>query len=396
MWMPAKRNPPWLFGLLAMPGGIAAWGLTALLIPYLLRKHGVPVDRIAEVVAIASVPNVWTFLAAPIVDLGRSRRFWLLLCAGLTALLGAAAILLSTGQLTWLTVALFVGTVTQGLASSSNGGLMTSVAEDERGRAGGFMQAGNIGAGAVSGGLMIGLAERVSLPWLAVLTALFIALPAVAAFWIDESPHPKLDLGPAFSALRIDVKDILSSRRTWLGLTFFLSPVGAGGLGNLISSVGPDYHASSDVVAWVTGAGGGLLMAFGALLGGWLCDRIPRMTAYAAFGILGALAALGLYLGPANAFTYAAGYGAYSITTGLAYAAFAAMILEVLGSRPRGAATGWALLGSAGNVPLSYMTWLDGIGYGKGGVGGLMLTEAVLGGLGGLALLLLARRARFK
>ena len=36
-------NPPWLFAPLAAPSGIASWGISALLVPYLLRKHGVAV-----------------------------------------------------------------------------------------------------------------------------------------------------------------------------------------------------------------------------------------------------------------------------------------------------------------------------------------------------------------
>jgi PAT family beta-lactamase induction signal transducer AmpG len=386
-----RDNPPWLFGLLAMPSGIAYWGLAALLVPYLLRKHGVHVDRIAGVVAVASIPNMWSFVAAPIVDLGLPRRVWLMLCAAITSLLSLAAVLMSAGSLPWLTVVLFMGTVAQALASSAKGGLMTSVRPIYRGRAAGFAEAGNIGAGAIGGGCMIWLADRASLPWLALSTALAIFLPALAALWIHEVPQPKLALGPAFSALFHDVKDVLSSSRTWLGLVFFLSPVGVGALGNLISSVGPDYHAPSAIVAWITGAGGGVLTAGGALIGGWICDRVHRFTAYSVFGLLSSLCAVWLYLGPSTSFTYAAGYSAYSFTNGFAYAAYSALILEVLGKRPRAAATGYSLMNSSGNVPLIYMTWLDGVGYRYGGAHGLMAMDAAASGLGGVILLWVAR-----
>jgi MFS transporter, PAT family, beta-lactamase induction signal transducer AmpG len=174
-------------------------------------------------------------------------------------------------------------------------------------------------------------------------------------------------------------------------LAFFLSPVGAGAVQNLISSVGADYHATGTQVALVTGAVGGLLVALGALIGGWICDRADRRTAYAAFGLLNALSAMWLCLGPAAPFTFATGYSAYALTIGLFNGAYVALILEVLGARKRGAATGYAFFSSSGNVNNSYMTWLDGIGYRHAGARGLMATDAALGGVGGLILFTVAR-----
>src|SRR5580658_11026579 len=73
--MPPKENPPWLFGILAMAyGGVNA--ITTLLIPFLLRRRGVPVNQIADVVAVSYIPNAWYFLWSPVVDLGMLRRTW--------------------------------------------------------------------------------------------------------------------------------------------------------------------------------------------------------------------------------------------------------------------------------------------------------------------------------
>src|SRR5947199_8053119 len=70
-----SRNPPWLFGILSIPYGVFN-GLLVVLIPFLLRKHGVSPDRIANVIAISSIPNVWYFLWSPVVDTGLLRRTW--------------------------------------------------------------------------------------------------------------------------------------------------------------------------------------------------------------------------------------------------------------------------------------------------------------------------------
>ena len=382
---------PWLFGLLALPGGIAGWGVNALLLPYMLRKHGVAVDSIAAVLAIASLPNVWSFLTSPVIDLGFSRRTSVLLFVALTAFFGCAAIFCIDSSLTVMTGILFAGQATHAMIGSAAGALMSTAEPSIRGRAAGWYQAGNVGVGAVMGGALIWLSDRVPLPLLALASFAMIFVPSLVVLFIPETPLPRLAPKLLFTAFFHDVWLVLSARRTWLGLVFFLSPVGAGGLTNLISSVGPDYHASGDLVALITGAGGGVLMGIGCVLGGWVCDRVHRKTCYAVFGMFVAASAAYLWLAPATAFTYASGYAAYSFATGLTFASLSALILEVLGRRQRGAATGYALLNSSGNFALLYMTWLDGLGYRYGGARGLMITEALLGGIGAIILLLIAR-----
>jgi predicted MFS family arabinose efflux permease len=173
-------------------------------------------------------------------------------------------------------------------------------------------------------------------------------------------------------------------------LVFLLSPVGSAAVGNLISGMGEDYRASGEVVLWVTGIGGGLLSALGCYLGGLAADRIGRMYAYALAG--GTAAVFALYLGFAErtAWTYGLGYSCYAVAAGFAYAVFTAMVLDILGHREHAAASGYAVFNSAGNLPIEYMTWLDGIGYQRGGVRGLMTVDAVANGGFGIILLLIA------
>src|SRR5262245_23786176 len=76
--------------------GATSTGVVGLLIPYLLREHGVPVDHIAEVVAVAGIPLMWSFVAAPLVDLGQPRRIWVMFSAAASGLSAATAIILST------------------------------------------------------------------------------------------------------------------------------------------------------------------------------------------------------------------------------------------------------------------------------------------------------------
>jgi MFS family permease len=391
--IPPVAIHPWTFGFLSAPGGIFYWGISALLVPYLLRAHGVSVDRIAGVAAVATLPNLWSFLTSPIIDLGLRRRTWILLFAALTALCGWLAITGIAGSLAWLTVFLFAGNIAQCMIGNAVGALMSTVEPSVRGRAGGWYQAGNIGGGSLVGGALIGLAGHIPLSLLALVAALATFGPALVVLFIHETPLPHLAPKPLFAALFHDVWDVLRARRTWLGLAFFCSPAGTGALGNLISGVGPDYHVSGGLVAWLTGPAGSVLMGVGCAVGGWICDRIHRKTCYALFGLANAASAAILWLGPLTPSTYTVGLVAYSFTVGLVYAAFSSLVLEVLGHRRRGAATGYALLYSSGNLGLIYMTWLDGFGYRQGGARGLMATEILAGGIGSLILLWIARHA---
>lgn len=388
-----KHNSPWLFGFLGTPNGLVN-AIIVILMPFVLRKQGVAVDRIAEIVALASIPNVWYFLYSPVVDIGLRRRSWILLAATASGLCAALAVLSSGGSLALLTVLLFASGAIGSVISSANGALLSFLDSGVRGRASGWYQAGNLGGGTVGGGLTIWLAERVSLPILAVCVVVLIVLPATAAFLIEEPPPQRRAIIPLFADLFNDLRDVLWSRRTLIGIAIFLSPVGSAAVANLASGLGPDYHAPSGEVMWISGIAGGLLAALGSLVGGFVSDRMNRMHAYALSGGLATLFASYLAFAPHTPWTYGLGYSGYSIAAGFAYAVFTALVLEVMGRRRHAAGTAYSLFVGTGNVPILYMTWLDGVGYKYGAVRGLMIVDAFANGVGALVLLLIARSAR--
>lgn len=204
---------------------------------------------------------------------------------------------------------------------------------------------------------------------------------------IDETAPVRRAIGPQFAALAHDLSEVFRARRTWLGLLFFFSPVGSSAASNLFSAMGQDYHASGNEVLWVTGIGGGLLGALGCFLGGVVADRMNRMLAYVLGGGLSAV--FGVYLGFAGAtpFTYAAGCSGYTIVWGFASAVYTALLLDVLGNRKHAAASAYATLNAAGNVPIAYMTWLVGVGYRRWGRPGMMATDVVANFVFGILLL---------
>jgi MFS family permease len=215
-------NAPWLFGLLNVSYGFTS-AVSFILIPYLLRKYGVAVDRIAGVVAVAMIPTAWGFLWSPLADAGLRRRSCVLFSALAAALAASVAILGIHGSLTVLTMLLFLSTAFSGLLGSATGGLLTGMPQSLRGRAAGCSQAGNLGGGAMGGGMVIWLADNAALPAVAAAIAAAIVVPALAALFIEEPDPFRRSLGPLLRALFHDLREVFLSRRTWLGLLFFVS-----------------------------------------------------------------------------------------------------------------------------------------------------------------------------
>lgn len=215
------HNPPWLFAPLAASPGIGYWGINGLLIPYLLRKHGVSVDRIAEIAAIANIPIFCYFLSSPIMDLGFSRRTWILLMNGTMALCLSLAVIGTPGSLVAVGALMAAGNTAGSLGVAAAGAVMTTLRPHMRGRASGWNQLGNIGLGALAGGACIWLADHVSLGAVSLAAAAFAFFPALFAFRIVESPHPPLEAGPMFHAFRHDIVSILRSWRTLVAILFF-------------------------------------------------------------------------------------------------------------------------------------------------------------------------------
>ena len=342
---PQLHNAPALFAVLVLPYAFTT-SVTALLMPYLLRKYGMSVDQIAEVVVIANLPAIWSFFWSPLADVGLRRRSWVVFSALGAGLSGGAAILSIHGSHVLLTALLFLMNAFAGLLSSACGALLTAMPIALRGHSAGWYQGGNTGGAAIGGGLFIWLADHASLPSVAAVILAAMLLPAFAAFLIQEPPPVRRAIHPQIIGLVHDMGDIFRSRRTWIGLVFLLSPVGTAAIGNLISGMGQDYQASGTEVLWVTGIGGGLLSALGCLIGGVVADKIGRMFAYALAGGMAAL--FGVYLGFAHAtpFTYAVGYSGYSVAAGFAYAVYTAMVLDIVGRRKHAAASGYSVLNS--------------------------------------------------
>ena len=388
-----KAAHPFLFLVLFMPFG-AVPGFLTVALAYELSKKGISTGDIAVVVGISYLCLIFKWLWAPLVDTLLTRKIWYVgstLVCGLGLWLAGRAAMGDHPSLVLVSVALTVSNFTATLLAMAVESLMAATVPDsERGRAGGWSQAGNLGGQGLGGGLSLWLIQSEGLSDAASGGALGLlcALCCLALFWVDDSrPLLKVDghveaaghLGVRANLVAIgsDLWNLLRSRIGILALLICLLPIGSGAAQNLWSPIANEWHASANVVAFVTGAMSGVISALGCLAGGWLCDRMDRRTAYCVFGLLLVVAAIGMALCPRTSNQYIFWTSAYAFVVGLCYAAYCAVVLEAIGDTA--AATKFSFLSSVSNAPIMLMTFIDGAANTRWGTNGMLWTDAWCG-----------------
>jgi hypothetical protein len=368
---PARPTRPLLFLFLDLPFG-AAVGYAMIAMPFWLRHAGVPLEQVGLISASVFAPHGLKILWIPALDVGSARKVWYLAMAAATATLLVAASLVPDPvrnlPLYTLLVTLAQATATTGHAAN-NALMAITTRQSEKGRAAGFSMASNLGGTGLLGALALVVSERVS-PRAGglVLAAIVLASGAVALRIVEprrvdaavaRAGSLARALGAHLAEMARDLWRTLRSREGFTGLVICVAPVGLGALTNLFSGMAPDFGASARVVELVNGVGGGVTGAAGALVGGWLADRMRRRLAYGLAGGLTGLTALAMVASPLTPATYAWGTLLYSFTNGIAFATWAGMILEIVG-HSAATATKYALFNAAANFAISAVTWADG------------------------------------
>jgi PAT family beta-lactamase induction signal transducer AmpG len=384
---------PVLFLVLMMPFGICAGFLTVAL-SYQLTRQGVSTGAVAGVIALSLVPHTWRFLWAPLVDTLWTRKRWYvaatLVCGFGFYLSGRFA-----GQppvsLAMLSALLMISNIASTVLSMAVESLMASAIPDTlRGRTSGWFQAGNLGGQGLGGGFGLWLMQGAGWASGAAGAALgaICALCCLALFGLNDS-RPVLRLGDRLAApkdlglvdnakaIALDLWALVRSRVGALAVVICFLPIGSGAAQNLWSAVSNDWHASANTVALVNGALGGIVSALGCIVGGWICDRLDRRTAYCLFGGLLATCAAAMAVCPRTSAQFVLWTTVYAFILGLCYAGYSTIVLEAIGRTA--AATKFSLLAALSNVPIAYLTLVDGLANDRWGTRGMLWTEASCG-----------------
>lgn len=365
-------------------------GIAAVALPFLLRRYGLPIERIAAIGALVQAPAIWYVFWAPAVDIALRRRTWIVLLSVSSGIVTAGALYLTASNAVPTATVLFVtGSVLAQPVSSALGGLIASVgAAQKRGEIAGWSQTSVLIAAVLTGSAAIWLTEHSTPKVAATLIGVFLAGPSLAALFVAE-PAPAHSHGRAhFARMWRELSQAVRRRDVLLGLVFFLSPVGAGALMNLFAGMAPDFHATPGVVILVVALGGGMT-AVGALAGGYMLDRVDRWVSYPIAGLFTALITATLRYAPLVPSTYVLGAASYALVTGFAYANFMSLALDLIGKDRLASGTAFTVLTAAVNVPVVYMLRLDGLGAQWFGVRGMLASETIANGAFAILLLVI-------
>jgi len=405
---PTIRRPA-IFAPLFAPFGISS-GYVSVTLAFLLKQAGLPVAVIAAVTALAVLPQTPKMLWAPFVDTIGNPKLWYGLGA---AICGGSILLMSVLPMTRAELPIFsaliiLSSVASTFVSMSSEIFMANyVPESLRGRASGWSQVGNLGGSGIGGGIGLLIAEHVSAPWVsgAVLAAICLAcwagVLAMPSHGKAERARHDAEHGRAGRSylarlwqVVIDVWHVLRSRMGLLALIIMILPIASGGV--TFSAIADEWHAGANTVALVNGMAGGLAAALGALVGGYVYDRMDNKLAYCLFGILVGLVAVGMAFAPRTPLMFTVFVLAYQFMTGGGYAGYVAIILEAIGKKS--AATNFNLMAALSNVPIWAMTVFDGWTHDKYGTVGMFWGELLLPAatIAAFALLVVATRPRIR
>jgi PAT family beta-lactamase induction signal transducer AmpG len=364
---------PWVFVLMPLPFGIFL-GYMQTPLPYLLRRMGYRVDEIGSIEALILLPMALYFLWSPLVDFWLRRRTWMVLFASLSGVMLGTAILLLAAHRELATWLLFAGFSVNTLTTACMGGLM-AVTQTPTGkaRAAAWAQGGMLGAQALGGALLLYFSKQMSIPALGLVAAALVAAPAAIALTIPEpaAPSGTSEFLRTCAFMGREIRETLFSWKSLPGLMLLISPVSTGAAQSLFAAMARDYQVGEQGVMLLNGLLGGVLTMLGAFAVVMVPAEWDRRIAYAGAGLLSAGSGIFLAIAPMRPVEYFGGVAFYMLTTGAAYAFFLGVVMDTLGEAGKSASSRYTILVSIGNLPIVYMTKVEGWGYGMFGPRGV-------------------------
>lgn len=375
-----KYIQPYYIFFLILPAGISN-GFVTVVLPYFLTKNGIPVAITASIVAIAVSANVWRFLWGPIVDISLSLKkwFWIGISSSIVTLLLLCFIPLRTDGVILLCAIVFISQVAATISLLPVNGFMANcIDENKKGKASGWYQAGSLTGTGLGGGAGLWIATQYSIQTAGIILCVASFLFALFIFLFNDIKHNKE------IAIIYEIKNMASEILAMIKIPVSLfvvflvmMPIGSGAMSNLWSAIAQDWKADVSTVVLVTGILSGLISALGCVAGGFIADKWGVWVAYLGSGTLCAIVAFIIALLPLYPIVYIGGVLAYAFSTGLVYAAFTSLTLYAIGKKH--VATKFSIIASLGNLPVAYVTSLNGWVHDKFNSRYMLLTEAVLG-----------------
>ena len=386
---------PAVFAVLYFPMGLMI-GYPSVALGYLGQRAGLTVSFAAAIVGVAFFAHAFKFLWAPLADYTLTRKTWYVIAVVAMALgmLALSVTPLRTSTVPLLSALVLIDNLAGTFVAFATEGLMAhNTTPATRGRAAGWFQSGNQFGQTAGGGLGLTLMTHLPAPWMAG-ALLGIAVLACALFLatLEEPPRPagQVTVPDRARDAVMELRSVLRTRSGRVGLLLAALPIGTGAAQFLFGALGPEWHASADVVSFVLGTGGGVAIVAGCLTGGYVASRLNGVRAYAGSCAFSALAALLIIASPRSSAGYAVATLAYTFTVGMCNATLTGMVLEIIGAGA--AATKINLFFAMNTLAGLTMLRMDGAAHGRWATNGMLLTEfAVASAALGVFMLLVGR-----
>ena len=371
---------PYYVFFLVFPAGLSQ-GFATVALPYLLTQNGFTVAQAASIVALGFSANLWRFVWGPIVDLSLSLRrwYWLGLLAAIGTLLALCFTVLTVKNVALLSAIVFVSQVAATFTLLPvNGFIAHRIDDNDKGKASGWYQAGSLCGVGIGGGVGLWLSTHYGVVTSGIFLSVLSVLFAVVVLKIKDLPHQKGEtIGQAVANMAKDVFAMIKLPLVLFVVAMLVMPIGSGASANLWSAIAQDWQTGPDTVALVTGIISGLVSAIGCLIGGFLVDKKGVWVGYLGSGAICAVVTIIMSAMPYHPVVFIVGVLAYTFGIGLINAAFTAVIFYAIGKK--NVATKYALLASLGNLPVVYMTAINGWTHDRYSSKTMLLIEAAVG-----------------
>ncbi|MFO0833634.1 MAG: MFS transporter [Phycisphaerales bacterium] len=390
-----RRPHPSAFAALIIPFG-AMSGFVSVSMAFLCTRNGLSVEDGALLVAAGMFPHMWKYLWAPIADTTLTRKRWYLISVVLSAIgiTAMSAIAMSKGNMHLLEVVIFVANLASTFLGMSVEGLMAHITPPEqRGRVGGWFQAGNLGGSGLGGGAGLWLATHLPSAWMsgAILGVAFLVGSLALLCMPDVAAEARAGSLPrAMLGVLVDLWQMIKTRAGLLCGTLCLLPINTGAATSVLAQaeVAGKWGATEDTVALVSGTLNGVISGIGCLFAGEVCARINSRKVYAGVALLMAAISAGMAMSPFTKTNYVVYSLVYAFVVGMSYTAFTGFVLDAIGKGA--AATKYNVFASLSNTPITYMGLVLAWAQTKGGEKAMLFTDAGAGVVGLIVLGLVA------
>jgi PAT family beta-lactamase induction signal transducer AmpG len=374
----SRAQRVWLMGFANSTYG---FGYAAVLVtaPQLLALHGVAEPVIAGMTTLALSSSLLVFAVAPVLDTLISRRAWSIGLGLIGAMLTTLVLLVSTTS-HFLGAALAADALVLSLYNSAVGGwLGAALPKSSDETIGTWFTIGNasgFGLGALTQYWLL-IHTRAGLG--AALVGVATLIPLAALPLIPANDAGRKAVHESFRSLARDVVQLVRQPLVLRVLVMFILPCAAFTLTNAFGGMGPDFHATDNMVSVANGIGAVVTGLFASILARLFLKWVSAPMLYLATGSLGAAFTLSLLALPHSPATYLLAVLGENAAQSFAQVSQNAIIFRSIRQGSPLASSQFGLLSTAFVVPYVYMQGLDGVGYKlAGGVTGSFTMDALV------------------